>query len=188
MIWFNSQRGTWSTRKEQGPAWEEGNGSDGKTVKFRSETKSWPSYKGWKSLVDGWLLSLDLFSRKTFLVIHQYFHGAQASSPSFLEHECGAHLTVPQWSLCNRLVWHQEKLLKNSPNQEAGQSTLQATSFGQYATWWQNKLSHREKKNTHVGCEKREDHGLGTRARIWFSGAWLSDVYCHAFLWDTFFF
>lgn len=110
-----------------------------------------------------WLVSLGLPSHKRFLCMCQYFHEVPTS---FLEHECQVHLAIPQWRLCSRLVWHQEKLLKNSPNQEAGQTTLPATSFGQYSMWWQNKLSHREKKNTRLGCKTRMGHTPGTRAFI----------------------
>lgn len=41
-------------------------------------------------------------------------------SAVFLGTGMRVYLTVSQWSLCNRLVWNQEKLLKNSPDQRQG--------------------------------------------------------------------
>ena len=152
----------WSIGKEQDLAWERRERLRLQTVKFRRGKKSWLPHKGGRRLVDD-LFSGSLLSQKVFIRVSVFSRGREFQPPS-LEQECRVYLTASQWRLCNRLVWNQEKLLKNSPDQEAGQSTWQATGFGHYAMWWQNKLSHREKKNTHLGCEERQGQGAGTWA------------------------
>ena len=117
--WSNlAPRVIWSIRKEQDLARERRERFRSETVKLRRRNKSRLPHKGCRRLVDD-LFSGSLLSQKVFIRVSVFSWG-QEFQPSSLEQECRVYLTVSQWSLCNRLVWNQEKLLKNSPDQEAG--------------------------------------------------------------------
>lgn len=137
------------------------------TVRFRSGKKSCLHSKGCRSLL--MTRSLDLFPHKRVLFRRPYFHEARAFQLSFSEHERQVHLTVPQWSLCNRLVWNQEKLLQRSPDQEAGKSTLKPQALA--------TMQRDGKTNSPTGKRK---NSFGMRRK---KGPWARNTCFHLTLW-----
>lgn len=118
-IWFSPESDLGHKKGGAGEklAWKEQNGSDQKLSNFEERSRSWPSYKGCRSLTDDSLLWIHSPTERFYSGVNISMKPKPFSRLSWLE-----NVKYTWLLLYNRLVWHQEKL-ENSLNQEAGQST-----------------------------------------------------------------